>query len=523
MSDKLINEVLVVGGGTAGWLTAGVLAKQLNSIDPQAVQVTLIESPNIPILGVGEGTWPTMRNTLKSLGIDESEFMRECDATFKQGSEFVNWANTPEPGERDAYYHPFSAVFRSSYDFNLAPYWLLGDGPSGAAYDSAVTCQSRLCDLGCAPKKITTPSYVAIQNYSYHLNANKFASFLTRFCVERLGVQHKVANVSKVNLDDQGYIASVDTDDSVVGRLDADFFVDCSGARALLIDGALGSPWHSVSDVILNDTALAMQIPYESEDSPIATHTISTAHESGWTWDIGLHNRRGVGYVYSSRHSDDERAEQVLRDYAGPMAEGIEARKISLNLGYRPEFWRKNCVAIGMSAGFIEPLEASAIFLVEAAANMLADQFPRDRNAMSFVETKFNEMFQMRWSKSVDFIKLHYCISNRRDSQYWIDNCDPKTVPDSLQQRLDHWRTHPPSKYDFDYAYEPFSLDSYLFVLYGMKFPASLAHNRSSFHRHDLAKHLFADVEASAQQLAKELPSQRDLVEKVYAYGFQKN
>ncbi len=520
---KSINQVLVIGGGTAGWLTASILAKQLNSQAKGAVQVTLVESPNIPIVGVGEGTWPTIRTTLENLGIDEGEFMRECDATFKQGSQFVNWAQTPQVTDNgikgDSYYHPLSAVFHSSYDFNLAPYWLLGNA-GDLPYDQAVATQCHVCDAGLAPKKITTPAYDAIQNYSYHLNANKFAGFLAKHSTAKLGIKHIRANVTEVNLDDEGYIVSVETDSA--GTLAADFFVDCSGSRALLIDGALDIPWLKIDKILFNDTALAMQVPYESADTPIATHTIATAHEAGWTWDIGLHNRRGVGYVYSSKHTSDERAEEVLREYAGPMTEGIAVRKIPLNLGYREKFMHKNCVAIGMSAAFIEPLEASAIFLVEAGANMLADQFPRSREALQYVEDKYNKTFRLRWDKSVDFVKLHYCITQRKDSQYWLDNCNPDSIPEALKQRLAHWKSHPPTKYDFDYAYEPFVLDSYLFVLYGMQFNADISHNSSSFPRGDEAKAKFDNVGQVGQMLTKELPTHRELVEKVYQFGFSK-
>jgi flavin-dependent dehydrogenase len=517
--SKLINHVLVIGGGTAGWLSASILAKQLNSQNSNAVQVTLVESPNIPIVGVGEGTWPTIRTTLENLGIDEGEFMRECDATFKQGSQFVNWVNTPTDTSNESYYHPLSAVFHSSYDFNLAPYWLLGNAGE-TPYDQAVATQCYVCDQGLAPKKITTPAYDAIQNYSYHLNANKFSGFLAKHSSKHLGVKHIKANVTNVTLDDEGFITSVDTD--TAGTLTADFFVDCSGSRALLINGALDIPWLKIDDVLFNDTALAMQVPYESENTPIATHTIATAHEAGWTWDIGLHNRRGVGYVYSSKYTTDERAEEVLREYAGPMSKGIKARKIPLNLGYREKFWHKNCVAIGMSAAFIEPLEASAIFLVEAGANMMADQFPRSREALKYVEDKYNKTFRLRWDKSVDFVKLHYCITKREDTAYWVDNCHPDSIPQALTDRLAHWKTHPPTKYDFDYAYEPFVLDSYLFVLYGMNFNADISHNQSSFPKGDEAKMKFKSVENVGKMLAKELPNHRDLVEKVYKYGFSK-
>ncbi|NMH64729.1 tryptophan halogenase family protein [Shewanella salipaludis] len=517
MEKQTIDRVAIVGGGTAGWLAAAILAKKLNSLDPDGVQLTLIESPDIPILGVGEGTWPTIRSTLQSIGVDESEFMRECDATFKQGAEFVNWRETPLKGSKHSYFHPLSAVFHSAYDFNLAPYWLLGQSPQ--PYDMATTTQSRISRLGLAPKKITTPSYGAIQNYSYHLNATKFADFLKRHCTQKLGVKFICANVIEVEQAGSGAISSLVTDTR--GRVDADFFVDCSGSRAILLGQALNVGWHKIDDIIFNDTALAMQVPYSSPDAPIASHTIATAHEAGWTWDIGLHNRRGVGYVYSSRHSSAERAEAVLRDYVGAESEGLEVRKIPLNLGYREEFWKHNCVAIGMSAAFIEPLEASAIFLVEAAANMLADTFPRRRASLDYAGRKFNATFKLRWDKSIDFIKLHYCISGRRDSQYWRDNVAPTSIPDSLQEKLTQWRHHPPSKHDFDYAFEPFVLDSYLFVLYGMGFNTDLSANRSAFSDGEQALQKFAEIDKLSERLMAELPSHRHLLEKVYRFGFQ--
>lgn len=518
MSNR-VDNLLIVGGGTAGWLTAAVLAKQLRSSSADGVKVTLVESPNIPILGVGEGTWPNLRATLKKIGVDEGEFMRECDATFKQGAKFVNWMKTGEA--EHSYYHPLNTVSHASYDFNLGPYWLLADG-SKPSYDRSVSSQSTLCDLGLAPKKITTPGFVGLQEYSYHLNANKFAAFLQKHCVEKLGVSHKVANVCGVNQDADDFIVSVETDDDRVGTLAADFFVDSTGGAALLIEKTYGIGWQDVGDVLLNDTAIAMQVPYNDPDCAIATHTISTAQEAGWTWDIGLHNRRGVGYVYSSKHTSDERAEEVLRNHVGEESEGLEARKIPMRLGYREKFWHKNCVAIGMSAAFVEPLEASAIYLFDAAANMIADQFPRSRQNMQYVEDKFNNNFTMRVERSIDFIKLHYCISNRRDTDYWIDNCDEKTIPETLKRRLAHWKTHPPTKFDFDYAFEPFILDSYLFVLYGMGFDTDLNWNASAFPDHDHARIHFDNVVKLTALLTGELPKQRDLIEKVYRYGFSK-
>ena len=518
MSES-IDSVVVVGGGTAGWIGAAVLAKQLGSNDNTGVKVTLVESPDIPIIGVGEGTWPNLRKTLLMLGVDEGEFMRECDATFKQGAKFVNWIETPLDGKENAYYHPLNTVFHASYEFNLSPYWLLGHAGEGVAYDQAVASQSRICDLGLAPKKITTPAYDCLQEYSYHLNAVKFAAFLKKHCVEKLGVTHIYANIEDVKLDEDEFIESLVTDNKE--EIKADFFLDCSGSTSILLKGVYNIPWININDIILNDTAIAMQVPYANENTPIKTHTVMTAEEAGWIWDIGLKNRRGLGYVYGSQYTSHARAEEVLRNHIGKECEGIEVRKFGMDLGYREKFWHKNCVAIGMSAAFVEPLEASAIFLFDAAANMIADQFPRTREAMLHVEKKYNRAFEMRLERTVDFIKMHYCISKRRDSQYWIDNCDNATIPDRLLERLDHWRSHPPTKYDFEYSFEPFNLDSYLYVLYGMQFETKIDNNKSAFTQSSTAKKMFKHIDDTVAKLKRELPQQRELVEKVYEYGFQ--
>ncbi len=173
-----------------------------------------------------------------------------------------------------------------------------------------------------------------------------------------------------------------------------------------------------------------------------------------------------------------------------------------------------------MSAAFIEPLEASAIFLIESAAKMLAEQFPHSRDDMQYIEKQYNSIYQLRWDKTVDFVKLHYCISKRRDSQYWIDNCNPETIPEGLQEKLRYWKTHVPSKYDFDYAFEPFVLDSYLFVLYGMEFDVDLSASLGTFLKTGQANQKFKEIQKTAEALAKELPSQRKLVEQVHQYGF---
>ncbi|MFC0116702.1 tryptophan halogenase family protein [Pseudoalteromonas xiamenensis] len=512
-----INHIVIVGGGTAGWLTAATLAKQLKVTSNTNKKVTLVESPNIPILGVGEGTWPNLRATLKKIGVAEADFMRECDATFKQGALFVNW-NVPKNGQTHRYYHPLNTVNHSSYDFSLAPYWLMNR--TSQRYDYAVASQSHVCDANRGPKEMTTPEYMAVQEYSYHLNAGKFAAFLTKHCVEKLGVNHVLANVQEVELDAQEYIVKLHTDSDTAPTIDGDLFVDCSGSNPILIEKTYRIPWHDISDVIFNDTAIAIQVPYKSENVTIPSHTIMTAQDAGWIWDIALTNRRGVGHVFSSKYMTIESAEQTLRDYLGDDAKGCEARVIPLKLGYREKFWHKNCVAIGMSGGFVEPLEASAIFLFDAAANMLADQMPASREHMLYVENKFNRSFTMRMERTIEFIKLHYCISDRRDTAYWQDNCDLNSIPVNLQENLKVWKTRPPTRYDFEQAWEPFNLDSFLYVLYGLEFDTKIeASHPLIVDEHLAAKKMTAVAELS-EKLVKHLPSHRDLLKKVQLHGF---
>jgi len=197
-------------------------------------------------------------------------------------------------------------------------------------------------------------------------------------------------------------------------------------------------------------------------------------------------------------------------------------RKIKLNHGYHTKFWHKNSVAIGMSAGFIEPLEASAIFLFDAAANMIASQFPRHREALSYCEDSFNQHFTVRMERSIEFIKLHYCISDRTDTPYWRDNCAIASIPKRLQQRLAFWKNQPPTKYDFDNAWEPFNLDSYLYVLYGMNYNTDLTQIQAKYNKYEQAQQLFTHVDSASKLLLDKLPEQTVLIDKVNAYGFNR-
>ncbi len=500
-----VRTVAILGGGAAGWLTAGVLAARHPGRDRPGVRVVLVESPQIPIIGVGEGTWPSIRDTLRRIGISETDFLRECDASFKQGSRFQRWR---ADDERDAYYHPFSLPHGYG-EIDPVDDWLGAE--AGAAFADTVCPQSALCDAGRAPKQPTTPEYAAVANYAYHLDAGRFAALLERHCTLRLGVQHVRDQVAEVEADATDGIAALRTATGV--RIEADLFVDCSGHAARLIGGQLGVPLTSVSRILFNDTALAMPVPYGVPDAPIPSCTISTAVEAGWIWDIGLRSRRGTGIVYSSSHLSDERAEALLRAYNAridPAGAATTPRKLTFKSGYRETPWRANCVAIGLAAGFVEPLEASAIAMVEFQAAMLADQLPPSRAMMPLAARRFNDAFAYRWHRVVDFLKLHYVLSARHDSDYWRDHRRPESRSERLAELLDWWRDHPPSRFDFVRIEEIFPAASWQYVLYGMGFRPAAPTSAAAAAEAAMRRRRVAEA---AAQMTRLLPDNRALLE----------
>jgi flavin-dependent dehydrogenase len=517
--SKRIRNIVILGGGSAGWLTAGVLASEHCVKSNPEISVTLVESPDVQTIGVGEGTWPSMRETLRRMGVSESDFVKECDASFKQASKFVGWVT----GESDDYYyHPFSPP-QGYGDVNLVPAWAELNG--NPRFAEVVSFQPHLCEQGRAPKQNVTPEFAAVANYAYHLDAGKFGHFLQKFCTEQLGVKHVLDHVRGIYPADNGDIASLETETH--GQIEGDLFIDCTGFASLLLGQHYGIPFISSRDTLFCDTALAVQVPYDAKDSPIASHTISTAQLAGWIWDIGLPTRRGVGHVYSSSHMSDEMAEQALLDYvrrtSGASVEiAGSPRKIDLRPGYREKFWHRNCVAVGISAGFIEPLEASALALIEMSAQMIADELPATRELMDVAAQRFNKRFRYRWSRTIDFLKMHYLLSRREDSDFWIDNRRTETIPERLLELLELWRYRPPGRRDFPQIEEIFPAASYQYVLYGMGFkPDPGAHVR----RLDDRRAAQSCFQASQQLIGKYLrglPSNRELIRHVASHGMKR-
>lgn len=512
-----IRKVLIVGGGTAGWLAACHLAKKLYRSDGAGVDICLIESAEIPTIGVGEGTVPAIRQSLQYLGISETEFIRECDVTFKQSIQFVDWVKAPGQISPNFYHHLFDYPDLATLD--LTPYWLQGQAGE-CSYADAVAVQGRICDAGFGPKTMLQPEFQGLTNYAYHLDAAKFATLLTRHATQKLGVRHLLGNVGAVRFADNGDIAAIQTD--IHGELTADIFIDCTGFRALLIGDACQVPFIPKNDVMFVDRALAVQVPYRDSEAPIPCYTIATAQPAGWIWDIGLTERRGTGYVYSSRYTSDDEALAVLRQYLQGAADHLTPRRIEMQVGYREKFWHRNCIALGLSQGFVEPLEATGLLVYDATARMLADSFPAHTGVMPLLANRFNQRVRTAWDKVIDFIKLHYFLSQRDDTAFWRDNRDPASCPQSLLDNLALWAHQVPTPYDFHSKLEIFNLENYLYVLYGMRFGTDLSAQQYRLSQPELAAQMFAFYRHKAQQLQTQLLPHRELLKRIRQFGLQK-
>lgn len=496
-----IKNIVIVGGGTAGWLTASIIAAHHKSAHPDALRVTLIESSDIPTVGVGEGTWPTMKNTIRDIGLKESEVFKQCHAAFKQGGKFVNWVH----GSGDFYYHPFTVPLGYGR-IDLAPYV---DDIENFAVES--NFQHHVCEANLAPRTLNDDEYQGQCNYAYHLDAGAFAELLKKHCVDNLNVKHIVDTVKKVHVDSDQNIQAVELEST--GPIRADIYIDCTGFASLLLGKALGVPFKSTQDVLFNDSALALQVPYETEISPLASHTIATGQKAGWTWDIGLTSRRGVGHVYSSEFISDDEAESILRDYAGPMSHDLAVKRFKFQSGHRETFWKNNCVAVGLSAGFVEPLEATALMLIEISARFIAENVPADPSLIGITAKRFNTQQHYRWRRIIDFLKLHYMLTQRPEP-YWQKNRDPATVPESLQEDLAVWGFRGPITSDFDAAIELFPAASYQYVLYGMGFKPDFSRQAYLYKQEQQARQIISRNHQLTEQMLRTLPPHREYIER---------
>ncbi|OYZ12610.1 MAG: tryptophan halogenase [Novosphingobium sp. 28-62-57] len=501
-----LRSILIIGGGTAGWLTACYLARYLDIARRRDVTITLVESPAIGTIGVGEGGFPTMRTTLQFLGIDEHTFIRKTAATFKQGIRFDHWLSAPREGRTSNFFHPFEAPLYAQ-DESLVARWLAQDPAKRPPFAEAVTIQQRVAAGARGPKAPGDGDYDAPLSYAYHFDAERLAAVLAARGIE-LGVERIDDRLLAAEAGPEG-IAHLRFERT--GTREADLYIDCTGLHAELIGGALAEPFVSVRRYLFTDRALACRVPYDQPSAELPSHTVAAAHEAGWLWDIALRDRRGVGCVYSSDHLDDARAHAILAAHPGVGAAGADdARLICYDPGYRARHWVGNCVAVGLAAGFVEPLEATGIVMIEAAAAMIAEFWtpngPSDASA-----ARFNALMIARYENLLNFLKLHYCLS-RRDEPFWRTNTDLQSIPPALQELLERWRWRAPSRFDFALDSETFAFFSYQYILYGMGFKTRLPGPQAA-----KMTDPFAKVRAYGEQALRDLPLHRDLIDRINA------
>jgi tryptophan 6-halogenase len=415
------GKIVVLGGGTAGWMAANLIAHRW-----KAASVVVIESPDIGIIGVGEGSTPQLKAFFDHLGIAESDWMPRCNATYKNGIRFKGWSERAGFG---SYFHPFP----TGVDVHTLPQFCYNSrarrtGRDVLAHPDHFFLPTYLADRQLAP--VAPESFPFRMGYGYHFDAHLVGAFLRDHAVGQ-GVVHLKNRVAAVALDDQGNVASLACDDGAEIR--ADLFVDCSGFGSMILQQALGEPFVSFAENLFNDRAVVMPTP--ADGLATRAHTTATALSAGWAWDIPLTNRTGNGYVYSSGFISADAAETELRSHLGLLDSPVAARHLNMKVGRVARSWVGNVLAVGLSQGFIEPLEATALHIVQTTV----EQFLEGWESSSC--DAFNKKIAARFDGIRDYIVCHYRMNQRTSSAYWLENGSNQKLSDSLKAIVTCWFT----------------------------------------------------------------------------------
>ncbi|WP_288741515.1 tryptophan halogenase family protein [uncultured Rheinheimera sp.] len=481
-----VKKVVVAGGGTAGWVAAAALSKRLQGL----IEVVLIESEEIGTVGVGESTVPPVQLFHNLLGIDEQEFMKATDATFKLAISFENWGQTG-----DQYFHPFGVTGKGSFLTDFQHYYLHGltlgvDAPFGDyCYELQAAKQHKFGK--------TDKSNI---NYAYHLDAGRYARFLRKFS-EDLGAVRIEGKIAQVQQHVNGDIRSLVLESGQ--EITGDLFIDCTGFRALLIEQTLNTGYDHWDHWLPCNKAVVVQ----TEPGPnIHPYTRAIAHDSGWQWKIPLQHRGGNGLVYASDYLSDEKAKQRLLD--GLQAPALfEPRVLSYQTGRRKKLWNKNCVAIGLSSGFIEPLESTSIFLFMSGIIRLLRLFPFNGVTPALMD-EYNQQSITEVEKIRDFIILHYHQTERSDSPFW-DYCRTMSIPDTLAHRIELFKE---SAHAFQTGDEMFRLESWSHVMLGQRLKPNSYHQLvAALNQGELSRHLHS-IRETINAAVDRLPSHRDFL-----------
>lgn len=420
------HRFVILGGGTAGWMAASLIAHRLG----HRAEVTLVESPEIGIIGVGEGSTPQLKAFFDELGIAEAEWMPRCNATYKNGIRFHGWSDV---AGHESYFHPF----QTALDHHTAPAFFFNTrarrtGRDVPAHPDAFFVPTRLADMRRGP--IAPKNFPFMLGYGYHFDAALVGDFLRDHATARLAVAHVQTRIGGARRSDNGDIAVLHGEGGI--EIAGDFFVDASGFRATLIQQELGEPFESFAENLFNDAAVAMLSAHLPGAIPCETG--STALSNGWAWSIPLTNRLGNGYVYASSFVDAAGAETELRRHLGLLDADIPVRHLKMKVGQVRRSWVGNCLAIGLSQGFIEPLEATALHIVHATVAGFIEAYEAGGFTRSGAD-RFNAAIHQRYEGIRDYIVCHYRMNRRGGGEYWRANAANQHLSDNLKAVMTAW------------------------------------------------------------------------------------
>ncbi|MEN9419085.1 MAG: hypothetical protein RI988_2705 [Pseudomonadota bacterium] len=494
MSLEPIRDIVVVGGGTAGWMTAAAFGSLLKG----RCNIRLVESDEIGIIGVGEATIPHIKQFNSALGLDEDEFLRRTQGTFKLGIEFVNWG---EIGDR--YIHGFGRVGPDLDGLPFHHHWLralrLGRASPLGAYSLNTAAPLRAKFMRARPDMASSP-FADLSN-AFHFDASLYARYL-RSHAESRGVSRTEGRIVRVHQrEGDGHIRGIELASGEV--VEGEFFIDCTGMRALLIEQTLHVGYDDWSHWLPCDRAVA--VPCESA-GPLLPITRSTAHAAGWQWRIPLQHRTGNGHVYCSAHmGEDEATSVLLANLDGPAL--AEPRHIRFRTGRRRQFWNRNCVSVGLASGFLEPLESTSIHLIQTAISRIVSLFPHAGFAQADID-EYNRQTAFEFEKIRDFLILHYHATQRIDSAFW-NHCRTMEIPESLRHKIELWRS---SGRVYREAGELFAELSWIQVLQGQRVAAGGYHPLADLRpEHELLEFL-RDVETVIERCVDAMPTQAEYI-----------
>jgi tryptophan halogenase len=489
VQEQVVRKVVIAGGGTAGWMAAAALVKQLGPL----LDISLIESDEIGTVGVGESTIPTARTFNALLGIDEAAFMRATQATFKLGISFENWGQVG-----DRYIHSFGQVGKSTWMGGFHHFWLQARA-AGFGGDLGDYC----LELKAAEADRFATGDGPDLNYAYHLDATLYGGFLRRMA-EALGVKRIEGKISQVEQEAQsGFIQALVMESGA--RVEGDLFIDCTGFRGLLIEQTLKAGYEDWGHWLPTNSALAVQT---ASTGPAVPYTRAIAHEAGWRWKIPLQHRVGNGLVYCSEYmSDDQARETLLGSLDGERL--IEPRLIRYRTGRRLKTWYKNCVALGLASGFVEPLESTSIHLIMIGVTRLIQLFPF-HGVSDAVVARYNQQAVDELEKIRDFIILHYKLTERTDSPFW-DRCRTMEIPDSLAQRIELFRE---SAQAYQSPGELFQVDSWLQVMLGQRLEPRQYHHMGRLMPAEQLNRALGDLKGNIARAVDQLPGHQAFLDR---------